>query len=271
MKKVFCALVVLALSSCAIAEGARIGALAPIGQDEKGIIEWTESIAQTEGKSGTFKNKNEIVIFDSMDTMIMALRAGKIDRFAVGLNTAKYIAERNNNFRVIDNNHKPVLGFALALSSESSNVSLSAINKAISDMKADGTLEMLKHKNIIELGDNDPETVELPKIDGAKVMKVAVTGDLPPMDYVLPDGRPAGFNIAFLAELSKRLQINIELLSVSAGARQEAISSGRADAVFWTRSAYDQEVPLYPLDKMTGVLVSEPYFLESRAAVSLAK
>ncbi|MBQ9575106.1 MAG: transporter substrate-binding domain-containing protein, partial [Synergistaceae bacterium] len=112
-----------------------------------------------------------------------------------------------------------------------------------------------------------------PKIEGADVMKVAVTGDLPPMDCILADGRPAGFNTAFLAELSKRIGRNIELVSVSAGARQSAISSGRVDVVFWTRNAYDlkRELLPYPLDKMSGVVISEPYLFESRVAVSMSK
>lgn len=272
MKKVLCILVMFSLCSCAFAAPAKIGVLAPIGQDEKGVIEWTENVAEAEGKTSMFRNTNTIVIFDNLNAMIMALRAGQIDRFAAGLYTAEYITARNDDFRLIDNKHNAILGLSLALREEDKPKML-AINLAINDMKADGTLERLIRENIIDLGKNEPIAVEMPKIEGAEVMKVAVTGDIPPMDCILADGRPAGFNTAFLAELSKRIGRNIELVSISAGARQAAISSGRVDAVFWTRNAYNlkREMLPYPLDKMVGVVISEPYLFESRGAVSLSK
>lgn len=272
MRKILCALILLSLASSAMAAPSKIGVLAPIGQDENDIIKWTENVAHAEGKSGTFRNINTMVIFDDMNSMLMALRAGQIDRFATGNYTADYIVERNNDFSLIDNRHNAILGFSLAMREEDRPKML-AVNLAINDMKADGTLERLIRENILELGGKDPIAVEMPKIEGADVMKVAVTGDLPPMDCILADGRPAGFNTAFLAELSKRIGRNIELVSVSAGARQSAISSGRVDVVFWTRNAYDlkRELLPYPLDKMSGVVISEPYLFESRVAVSMSK
>ncbi|MBQ7155223.1 MAG: hypothetical protein IJR85_06685 [Synergistaceae bacterium] len=55
-------------------------------------------------------------------------------------------------------------------------------------------------------------------------MRVAITGDIPPMDRILANGQPAGFNTALLSELGRRTHTNFELVSVSAGARQAAIS-----------------------------------------------
>lgn len=57
-------------------------------------------------------------------------------------------------------------------------------------------------------------------------MKVGVTGDLPPMDYVAPDGRFAGFNTAVLAEIGKRMQRNIKLVQVDSIGRALALSEG---------------------------------------------
>lgn len=272
VKRIITILALLALSSIANASPAKIGVLAPIGQDENDVIRWTENVAGAEGKSEMFRNTNTIVIFDDMNSMIMALRAGQIDRFATGIYTAEYITARNKDFNLIDNKHNAILGLSLAMREEDKPKML-AINLAINDMKADGTLERLIRENITELGDNDPVAVEMSKIDGAETMKVAVTGDIPPMDCILSDGRPAGFNTAFLAELSRRTGRNIELVSLSAGARQTAISSGRVDAVFWTRNAYNlkRELLPYPLDKMAGVVISEPYLFESRGAIEMAK
>ena len=65
---------------------------------------------------------------------------------------------------------------------------------------------------------------------------MAVTGDLPPMDYVGPDDQPAGFNVAILSELSRRIGKNIELVPVTAAARAMALASNQVDVVFWSRS-----------------------------------
>lgn len=261
---------VLAVCSYADVKPAKIGVLAPLGQDEEGIIKWSENIAEAEGKSRMFKNHNHMVIYDDLNSMIMALRAGQIDRFAIGKYAAEYITARNSDFRMIDNHHNPVLGYALAVREEE-RAYLMGINLAINDMRADGTLERLIRENIIELGDKEPAAFDMPKIEGADVLRVAITGDLPPMDCILSDGRPAGFNTAFLAELSRRIKRNFELVSISAGARQTAISSGRVDILFWTRGVYNSKrEPLpYPLDKTVGVSISQPYLLESRTAVEM--
>ena len=258
--------------SCAQAKPERVGVLAPIGQDEHDVIRWSENIAQVEGKTRMFRNTNTLVIYEDLNSMIMALKAGQIDRFAIGIYSAKYIAARDKDFEAVNNPNNAVLGFALGVRKDE-RVKLIAINRAINDMRKDGTLERLIREQILELGTDDPKAAELPKFDDAETMKVAITGDLPPMDCILADGTPAGFNTAFLAELGRRTHTNIELVSVHAGARQTAITSGRVDAVFWTRNAYSlkRELLPYPLDKIAGVALSEPYLLEARAAVSMKK
>jgi ABC-type amino acid transport substrate-binding protein len=110
-------------------------------------------------------------------------------------------------------------------------------NQAISDMKADGTLDALK-ASIMDLNRTETE-----KIDSAETIRVGVTGDLPPIDYVDEAGIPAGFNTAVLAEISKRTGKNIELVSIESGARSLALSQGKVDVVFWSRiSEPDQSI-----------------------------
>ena len=274
MKKFLIAIAFIFIASICSAAPARIGVLAPIGMTEEDVLRWSENVAQAEGKTGPFKNENKIFLFQNLNEMIMSLEAGKIDRFAIGEATGRYIAARNKNFNFIDHNHNAILGYAMAMREED-KPKLLAINLAINDLKANGTLRDLIKKYILNLGDKDPEPVTLPFFEGERELNVnvAITGDLPPMDCILPDGTPAGFNTAFLAELSKKTKINFNLVSVSAGARQTALSSGKVDLLFWTRVVYNEkgENLNYPLDVLTGVAVSDPYLLESRAAVELKK
>ena len=73
------------------------------------------------------------------------------------------------------------------------------------------------------------------QIDGAETVTVAVTGCLPPMDYVAPDGTVAGFNTAILAEIGRRIGKNIQYTQVDSAGRALALATGSVDVVFWVR------------------------------------
>jgi ABC-type amino acid transport substrate-binding protein len=110
-------------------------------------------------------------------------------------------------------------------------------SSAIKDMKDDGTMDKLVKEQIDTLiNGGEAKAISMPEIEGADTIKVAVTGSLPPMDYVAADGTPAGFNTAVLAEISQRIGKNIELVVVDSIGRATALSSGTVDAVFWTRT-----------------------------------
>ena len=67
------------------------------------------------------------------------------------------------------------------------------LNDAIVEMKADGTLDSLIEKAYIE---SDLLAKDLPHFDGARTIKIGVTGDLAPTDFVAANGKAAGSNIA---------------------------------------------------------------------------
>ena len=77
----------------------------------------------------------------------------------------------------------------------------------------------------------------MPVFEGAKTVRIGVTGAIPPMDYMTPYGIPAGFNTAVLAEIGTRTGVNVELVQVDSVSRALALSQGYVDAVFWTRGS----------------------------------
>lgn len=251
------------------ASESKIGALMPIGLDEEGYKRWTKSIAEVEGQTA-YTAPNTVTFFDNMNAMIAALQAKQIDRFSTSSRVGNYIAAHNDAFKVIDNNYKPVLGYSIGML-EKDAAQIEEINTAIKAMKDDGTIDKLVKENITNVGNGEPAAMPMPVIDGAPTIKVAVTGDMPAMDFVSADGKPAGFNVAFLSELGKRINKNIELVDVDAGARSAALTSGQVDALFWVIGVYDQEgkaLP-YPLDNVEGFAVSVPYLMDSRVGVTL--
>ncbi|MBR3622182.1 MAG: transporter substrate-binding domain-containing protein [Selenomonadaceae bacterium] len=275
MKKIIHILLIFVLALACVGCGdkkaaspAKIGALAPIGMDENDVKTWTERVAKSEGKEENYKNNNNIILFDDMTSMVMALKSKQIDRFGVCSAVGEYIAKRNHDLKLIDKNHNAILGYSMAMKKENSAV-IEEINKAIQDMKNDGTLDRLVKENITDLGPDDPKPVAISVIPDAKTYNVAITGDLPPLDYVQADGTPAGFNVAVLSELVKRTKMNFQPVSVNAGGRGAALVSDKVDILFWTIGTYDADGKALPyaLDKMQDVSITAPYYMDRRVGV----
>lgn len=193
-----------------------------------------------------------ITYYDSLDAMLMALNAGDIDMLSTYNSTADYLVATNDQlvkFVDIDLDEDSPKDFKFMMVTGILNNSFSFMmmegnealrdefDEAITAMEDEGLSHTLIQEQMLAVVEgSDPKPVEMPVIEGADTIKVAVTGSLPPMDYVAADGTPAGYNTAVLAEISKRINKNIELVVVDSIGRAAALSSGTVDAVFWTRS-----------------------------------
>jgi ABC-type amino acid transport substrate-binding protein len=208
----------------------------------------------------------QVTYYDSLDAMMMASNAGEIDVIETLQSVAEYICANNDGYllaleydlekertpfveRVMSGISRHDLSFMMM---EDHAGLCAEFNAAISAMKEDGTLDRLVQEQIKDLiagGEISP--IKMEKIDGAPTITVAVTGCLPPMDYVDAQGRPAGFNTAVLAEISKRIGKNIDTVVVDSMGRAAALASGAVDAVFWTRgnSSADRVISLSAEDQ----------------------
>ena len=138
------------------------------------------------------------------------------------------------------------------------------LNKAIKKMTDDGTLIKLTKEYITDLKHGaNPPAVPITHIDGADTIKVAVTGDLPPFDMILADGTPAGYSTAVLAEVSKRINKNIELVSVDSNARATILTSKGADVVFWVAVPKDSNLLPANIDIPAEIDVSNSYYSDN--------
>ena len=197
---------------------------------------------------GMLDEEPEIVFFDSLDAMLMALDADQIDAIDLNYSTAEYLCANDDRLAILMDYSDPdenmlsefalngPMGFDFSMMLQEENQSLAdELTEAIDSIDED-ELEALTEKYITGAINGEIPSVELPVIEGAETIRVAVTGDLPPMDYVSADGQAAGFNVAILAEISARTGRNIELVPINAAARPVALSSGTVDVVFWSRS-----------------------------------
>ncbi|MBQ7733747.1 MAG: transporter substrate-binding domain-containing protein, partial [Synergistaceae bacterium] len=125
-------------------------------------------------------------------------------------------------------------------------------NRILNLMQQDGTLDGFNARYLANPGKDEAESVKFDSFPDAPIIKIAVTGDMPPIDYVASDGKAAGFNAVILAEIGRRMEINIELININTAARNATLVSGRADGVFWYITDN--------FDKPEGILFSQPYY-----------
>ena len=193
-----------------------------------------------------------LVYYDTLDAMLMALNAGDIGSMEIYQSVGRYLCATNDNLRLgmcydlskarnafAQRVFSTILGndFAFLMLEENAELR-DQFSEAIASMKADGTLDRLVQEQIeAVIAGGEAEPITMPVADGARTIRVAVTGSLPPMDYVAADGTPAGFNTAVLAEIASRTGLNIDLVVVDSIGRAAALASGTVDAVFWTRTS----------------------------------
>ena len=261
VKKVLCAAAVMLLTVSA-AFGAAIsttsvGFLTRLNTSE---TEFARIIQNADSTTGwhLLSNRHELYgvkFFDSLMTMQMALGRDEVDEIALPEVVAEYLMKANPDFEACCavRTRNPM---ALAFGFRKDNAVLaSKFNRALRKMDEDFSLAELQGVYIFNDGIARP--VKFDHFDGADTVKVAVTGDMPPIDYVDEAGNPAGFNTALLAELGRRMQVKIELIDIEAGARTAALVSRRADVVFWFETA---QGIIWNYDASDGVLLSDPYF-----------
>ena len=255
------ALMMLGLTCGAMAdEGMKIGALSYLNMTEEEntlsvtTVKSIYTLLMIHGVLEETKTQNDEATldfhhYDTLDAMLMALQAGEVKAISVPYYTAKYLCATNDGLKLdreyypekLDSLTKSLVtmlsdGYSFMMKKENAALR-DDFNAQITAMKEDGTLQKLIDEHIIKAAETgEPVAVAFEKFEGDPI-RIAVTGSLPPMDYVAADGSFAGFNTAVLAEIGKRLEKNIELVQVDSIGRALALSEGTVDVVFWTRGA----------------------------------
>ncbi|MBQ6003053.1 MAG: transporter substrate-binding domain-containing protein [Synergistaceae bacterium] len=244
-------------------------ALTPLISEESAKQEWEDYDLLEGFLSELVKARRVVHFYDSLLAMQMALRARHIDEMVLPEPVVMYLIANNPTEYEIQfslNMMPSTISFGFKAGN---NALKNDFDKAIKAMKKDGTLMTIQERFITNIGAGEPEEVKFTEFKGSKPIKVAVTGDLPPIDYIAADGRATGYNTAILSEIGKRLKRNIRIISVDAGGRSAALASERADVVFWYRNTEGIKTPKkvgrnlkgVMIDSpVNGVILSEPYY-----------
>ena len=230
----------------------KLGLLSKLNSSEEEFMEaWKKNYAP--------KNENlEITVkfYDTLNSMQMALNAGEIHEMILPDVVAEYMMNVNKDYVSRLVLRSKGMGLAFGFRAEDKEL-CEKFNEALASLVDDWTIQSLEGVYIASPGEEKLEPIEFAKFENADTIKVAVTGDLPPIDFITADGRPAGFNTAILAEIGAYLKKNIELVNIDSAARSAALASGRADVVFWYEVDMSSE---NQSDVPEGVILSAPYY-----------
>ncbi len=265
MKKIFALLMAFALlliTGCggekvSDSNKVKIGMITRLNASEENFEKFVEQVEETFKVSIA---SHKPVFFDNFNSMLAALQSGQIQEISTYTCVARYMIAKDPHYVLLkDHSLEFIDSFCFGVREDDTELK-DSLNMVIKEMQDDGTLGKLAKEYITDIKtDGEPTAIELPHFDSAQTIKVAVTGDLPPLDYVSADGKPAGFNTAVLAEIGKRMLKNIELVNVDSGARAAALTSKQADVVFWAIVPVSEIIPA-DSDKPAGMELTAPYY-----------
>jgi ABC-type amino acid transport substrate-binding protein len=180
------------------------------------------------------RRNRKIVFYDSLQPLVRDLYQGRLDRVALPEFTVDYLRGRDAREKLllsVQHSSRYFSAFSLATYN---NIPLrDKLNQALAGMDKDGTTAKLVKIYVTGLpGDVDPARVALPRLSGKPTVKVAVTGALPPLDYLTPEGQPAGFNVLFLSEVGKRAGLNIQFVNADVRTAFEKLKAHEVDVLF---------------------------------------
>ena len=278
MKKILCICLILGLCSSVHAEEVdAVGFLARLRTTPEEFFMQMKNSWATQGWTivGGDHTTSTPKFYDSLVQMQMAMNRGEISEMILPEFVADYMLRVSKSYEKSCVSSSGKMGLCFGFTKE--NRALADLwNNALTYLRDNRKLAELERKYVKEFPKKDDQydyvygiderkkkqkqqkenRITFEKFPGASIIRVAVTGDLPPVDYISEEGLPAGYSVAVLSEIGKLLKVNIFTVNVTAGARTSALVSGRADVVFWyevnTKSTFQPDVP-------DDVILSEPY------------
>ena len=244
---------------------AKLGMISKMNVSEENYNSFLQKYETKVGRKFSY----QIIFYDDLNSMQLGLQSKNIDAMSLYTCVGNYIVSKDSKTEIVKYTALDLTdSFCFAIREEDSELK-DSFDGVIKSMKDDGTLDNLVQTYITDLKE-DPPAVDIKNISGADTIKVGITGDLPPLDLVLANGQPAGFNTAVLSEISKRINKNIELIQINSAARAAALTSKQVDVVFWVVVPQDDKRPA-DMDKPAGVSVTTPYYQDEVVHIGLKK
>jgi ABC-type amino acid transport substrate-binding protein len=188
------------------------------------------AIAEIEGFT-----PGEVLVFDTISEALAALQSGRA-RAILGIyrEEAAFFMSSHDTLtflpRITD--HKTSSLSMLARASDTQRVL--DINAAIEELRADGTLEQLVKDYIANADENTLAAAPTaPDNEDSNTLRIGVSGQWPPFDYMTPQGVATGFNVALSTAVAEKLGLRAQFVTIPAAQKFTALMSNRIDVYFF--------------------------------------
>ena len=273
MKKFLCTLIILGImAGVSFADDDYVGFLTRLRTTPDEFFMLMRNSWATKGWAilGGDHTTSKARFYDSLSQMQMALSRGDIGEMILPDFAAEYLLKVNKSYTPCCMSNSGPMSLCFGFMKDSQSLAENW-NHALRSMRDDYTLAGMFQKYVKNFPQDESydyiyginrrkkrnqDRIKFERFPDAQTVRVAVTGDLPPVDFVDEAGLPAGYSTAVLAEIGRRLRVNINVIQVEAGSRTAALVSGKADVVFWYEASKMKE---WNLDAAEDVILSEPY------------
>lgn len=164
--------------------------------------------------------------YNKYSDAVQALKQGKIDAVIIDSDTASVFEEKNDDIEILSD------GFAdeeYAIAMNLDNSALQAdINKALADLKADGTLKAIKDFYDSEDAGQNPYTSP-EGVDRSKgTLTMATNAEFPPYEY-MEGTKITGFDVDMMTAVCDKLGYELKIDDMAFESVIPAVQSGKAD------------------------------------------
>ncbi|MBQ7196844.1 MAG: transporter substrate-binding domain-containing protein [Synergistaceae bacterium] len=229
MKKILTAVLIMALSAgVCFADGLNISKPGDFVNYKIGTQRGTIAEGLAKNMLGD-KAKEQLTTYEKATDVVQALKVGKIE--CAIMDEAPAIQFHKNDPEILTILPEPLTVEQYAIGFKQGNKELlEKVNKALAEIKADGSLEaiMLKYKEDPTAA--KPEDIDLHK--GAKGGKLylGTESGFPPYDIKVGDGY-TGIDIEMCALIAGKLDMELEIIAYPFDSLFMAVNSGKVDMI----------------------------------------
>ena len=191
----------------------------------------------------------QIKSFDDVMDAVAAQKSGQLDAIIAAYPTLFHIAKKNPELMLLSDalDREPA---AIAVRKDNPEL-LAAVNQAIAELEADGTLAAMKKRWFKEdLSPYEEPAIEVPR--EGKPLRIAVSATREPLSFVDKDGRVTGHDGELARRIAAKLHRPIEFSNMKWMALIAALQSGKADMILTGMTMTDE--------RKKFVAFSQPYF-----------
>jgi polar amino acid transport system substrate-binding protein len=189
-----------------------------------------EEIAKIEGFT-----PREVLVCETINEALAAIKSGRAKAIlGIYREEADFFMSSDENLsylpRITD--YKTSSLSMLARASDSALVS--EINTAIEKLRDDGTLEKLVKDYISDADENTLASAPTASGGGGSTdLRIGISGQWPPFDYITPSGAATGFNVALSTAVADKLGRTVQFVTIPPEQKFTALMSDRIDLYFF--------------------------------------